>query len=149
MASQRPPCHKMGLQEPVAAMYYFLRSARFSLGLVFGAYVAACSASGAGNPGLGPTGESGSGNPAGGTSGTSAGGTAGTDIVVDPGDQAKPPNCGDGNLTSDEACDDGNKNSGDGCREDCLQVEPGYSCVKPGELCRQIARCGDGVVAFS
>jgi fibro-slime domain-containing protein len=52
-------------------------------------------------------------------------------------------------LTSDEACDDGNKNSGDGCNELCLQVEPGFSCANPGQACREIARCGDGIVAAS
>lgn len=60
-----------------------------------------------------------------------------------------PPNCGNGELTDDEACDDGNKVSGDGCSETCLQVERGFSCASPGKACREIARCGDGVVASS
>lgn len=60
-----------------------------------------------------------------------------------------PPNCGNGELTDDEACDDGNKSSGDGCSETCLQVESGFSCASPGKPCREIARCGDGVVASS
>jgi fibro-slime domain-containing protein len=60
-----------------------------------------------------------------------------------------PPNCGNGELTDDEACDDGNKTSGDGCSETCLQVESGFSCASPGKQCREIARCGDGVVASS
>jgi fibro-slime domain-containing protein len=52
-------------------------------------------------------------------------------------------------LTSDEACDDGNSQSGDGCSATCLQVERGYSCATPGKMCREIARCGDGLVAAS
>ena len=60
-----------------------------------------------------------------------------------------PPNCGNGELTDDEACDDGNKSSGDGCNETCLQVESGFSCASPGKACREIARCGDGFVASS
>jgi fibro-slime domain-containing protein len=52
-------------------------------------------------------------------------------------------------LTSDEACDDGNRVSGDGCTANCLAVERGYSCNPPGAACRQIARCGDGLVAGS
>ncbi len=66
------------------------------------------------------------------------------------GDSAKaPPDCGNGELTDDEACDDGNKVSGDGCSATCLQVESGFSCASPGKPCREIARCGDGVVASS
>jgi fibro-slime domain-containing protein len=65
------------------------------------------------------------------------------------GSDAPPgPNCGNGQLTSDEACDDGNTVSGDGCANNCLSVEPGWSCVKPGELCHPVARCGDGLVVF-
>ena len=65
------------------------------------------------------------------------------------GSDAPPgPNCGNGQLTSDEACDDGNTVSGDGCANNCLSVEPGYSCVNPGQLCRPVARCGDGLVVF-
>jgi fibro-slime domain-containing protein len=60
-----------------------------------------------------------------------------------------PQNCGNGELTDDEACDDGNKASGDGCSETCLEVERGFSCASPGKACREIARCGDGVVAVS
>jgi fibro-slime domain-containing protein len=65
------------------------------------------------------------------------------------GSDAPPgPNCGNSELTSDEACDDGNTLSGDGCANNCLSVEPGWSCVDPGEACRPIARCGDGLVVF-
>jgi fibro-slime domain-containing protein len=65
------------------------------------------------------------------------------------GSDAPPgPNCGNSELTSDEACDDGNTVSGDGCANNCLSVEPGYSCVKPGQPCRPVARCGDGLVVF-
>ncbi len=56
-----------------------------------------------------------------------------------------PPNCGNGELTRDEACDDGNTESGDGCLANCMQVEPGFSCVPPGAPCHRVARCGDGV----
>ena len=65
------------------------------------------------------------------------------------GSDAPPgPNCGNGELTKDEACDDGNTVAGDGCANNCLSVEPGFSCVTPGQLCRPIARCGDGLVVF-
>src|SRR5450759_2840297 len=65
------------------------------------------------------------------------------------GSDAPPgPNCGNGQLTSEEACDDGNTVSGDGCANNCLMVEPGYSCVTPGQPCRPVARCGDGLVVF-
>ncbi len=119
--------------------------------LVFGLLVGACSADGGGGTTDFTNGTPGSGNTGTGGGGPSigSGGTAGTGISVDPTEQSTPPGCGDGNLTSDEACDDGNTDSGDGCQANCLQVEPGYSCVKPGELCREIARCGDGVVAAS
>src|SRR5690606_5233721 len=56
-----------------------------------------------------------------------------------------PVGCGNGVLTPDEACDDGNEQSGDGCDAECLQVEPGFSCAVPGQACREIARCGDGL----
>jgi fibro-slime domain-containing protein len=65
------------------------------------------------------------------------------------GSDAPPgPNCGNGQLTSDEACDDGNNIDGDGCANNCLSVESGWSCVKPGEPCRPVARCGDGLAVF-
>jgi fibro-slime domain-containing protein len=57
-----------------------------------------------------------------------------------------PPNCGDGLLGNDEICDDGNTVGGDGCASDCLEVEPGYSCIPAGRPCHLVARCGDGVV---
>jgi fibro-slime domain-containing protein len=79
------------------------------------------------------------------------GGTGGSTPIDpnDPTNQPTPAGCGDGTLTPDEACDDGNKISGDGCRENCLQLDPGFSCANPGEPCREIARCGDGLVAAS
>jgi fibro-slime domain-containing protein len=65
------------------------------------------------------------------------------------GSDAPPgPNCGNGELTKDEACDDGNTVSGDGCANNCLAVEPGFSCVTPGKPCHAVARCGDGLVVF-
>jgi len=76
----------------------------------------------------------------------------GTGPMLDPpggGDVPAAPNCGNGELTEDEACDDGNKVSGDGCSATCLEVERGFSCASPGKACREIARCGDGIVAAS
>jgi fibro-slime domain-containing protein len=76
-------------------------------------------------------------------------------IVDDPGTilggggGTPAPGCGNGELTDDEACDDGNVEGGDGCAATCLSVDPGFSCVVPGEPCRAIAVCGDGVVADS
>jgi fibro-slime domain-containing protein len=65
------------------------------------------------------------------------------------GSDAPPgPNCGNGELTQDEACDDGNNVDGDGCAANCLSVDPGWSCVVPGKPCRPVARCGDGLVVF-
>jgi fibro-slime domain-containing protein len=120
-------------------------------GLVFGLLVAACSAAGTSVPEGGPSG-AGSGNT--GATGSGGrppitGGNAGTGIDVIPPQEQQPPNCGNADLTPDEACDDGNKLSGDGCNEFCLQVEPGFSCANPGQPCREIARCGDGIVAAS
>ncbi|MEM7158647.1 MAG: DUF4215 domain-containing protein [Myxococcota bacterium] len=57
-------------------------------------------------------------------------------------------NCGNGQLTSDEACDDGNTEDGDGCSADCQSVSPGYSCNPPGEPCHLVAICGDGLVTL-
>jgi fibro-slime domain-containing protein len=59
-----------------------------------------------------------------------------------------PPNCGNGELTKDEACDDGNTTPGDGCAGNCLRVEPGYSCIPAGQPCHRVARCGDGVAVL-
>jgi fibro-slime domain-containing protein len=58
-----------------------------------------------------------------------------------------PSNCGDGKLTEDEACDDGNLIGGDGCADNCLGVEPGYSCSPAGSACHVVALCGDGLVS--
>jgi fibro-slime domain-containing protein len=90
-------------------------------------------------------------NQTGGTgSGGDGAGLAGdTSIDVDGGGGGAPPKpaaCGNGDLTKDEACDDGNQEDGDGCAADCLRVEPGYSCARPGHPCIPIARCGDGFV---
>jgi len=81
-----------------------------------------------------------------GPAGPTPGGGGG--VVVNPGVNM-PPNCGNGQLTPDEACDDGNKTPGDGCNESCSDVQPGFICRVPGQPCRQIARCGDGVRAFT
>lgn len=47
-----------------------------------------------------------------------------------------PPNCGDGNLDSDEECDDGGLQPGDGCDDRC-DAEPfcGDGSVDSGEQC--------------
>ncbi len=130
-------------------------SARASSLLFFGSLVLACSAGGAniGDDGVG-SGGTGSGDN-GATGGTGliigSGGAGGTPVLTGgaSGSGPTPPNCGDGNLTPDEACDDGNLVSGDGCAENCLTVDRGFSCAAPGKPCREIARCGDGIVAAS
>jgi fibro-slime domain-containing protein len=76
------------------------------------------------------------------------GGQAGSLNIVDPSMQPAPAGCGDGALTPDEACDDGNQVNADGCLANCLGVDAGFTCPKPGEACRPFARCGDGVLAF-
>ncbi len=91
-----------------------------------------------------------------GSGGSAGSGSGGSGIVpeggIDPCDggdcTTAPPGCADGVLADDEACDDGNKEGSDGCSSDCLVVEPGYSCVTPGELCQPIAKCGDGVLSY-
>ncbi|MCA9523110.1 MAG: DUF642 domain-containing protein [Myxococcales bacterium] len=45
--------------------------------------------------------------------------------------------CGNGVLEPSEQCDDGNDVAGDGCSESC-EVELGYFCPIPGELCRKV-----------
>lgn len=122
-------------------------------GLLFGLFVAACSADGSGprsNVSDGGSGNSGPGEP-GAPGGPNTGSSGKIDLNVNdkPPMQAPPPGCGDGTLTSDEACDDGNKDSGDGCSSSCLIVERGFSCPNAGKPCREIARCGDGLVAVS
>jgi fibro-slime domain-containing protein len=57
--------------------------------------------------------------------------------------------CGDGVITGNEVCDDGNTVSGDGCAEDCMSVEPGYTCLTPGQSCvigTGKAVCGNGTL---
>jgi cysteine-rich repeat protein len=51
-----------------------------------------------------------------------------------------PPN---GTFYS-EQCDDGNTSSGDGCSSAC-EIETGYICSTPDQLCRK-GTCGDGFV---
>jgi fibro-slime domain-containing protein len=132
--------------------HHHRRTHRLLSGLLFGLLVGACSAEDASAPRRGSSaGGSGNSNPTqGGGPSTGSGGK--TDSVIGVGstpDAVTPPNCGDGELTSDEACDDGNTQSGDGCSATCLQVERGFSCASPGKPCREIARCGDGIVAAS
>jgi fibro-slime domain-containing protein len=76
------------------------------------------------------------------------GGKAGGLTIENPSMLPAPPNCGNGELTEDEACDDGNTTDGDGCFGNCLGVDAGFTCSTPGQACRPFARCGDGVVAF-
>ncbi|HWA71052.1 MAG TPA: DUF4215 domain-containing protein [Polyangiaceae bacterium] len=122
---------------------------RAVLGLLFGLLVVACGADNSAEPRRpsGSSGATGSGTTTGGASSTGSGG--GTGVMVPTIKPTVPAGCGNGELTPDEACDDGNRQSGDGCREDCLQVDPGFSCASPGKACREIARCGDGFVAAS
>lgn len=120
---------------------------RIVSGLLLVWVAGACSASGGAPPGQGSSGGSPGANAQGGGPILSSGngpilGTGGDPVQA-------APNCGNGELTDDEACDDGNRSSGDGCSETCLQVERGFSCASPGKACREIARCGDGVVASS
>jgi fibro-slime domain-containing protein len=118
---------------------------RSVLGLILGLLASACSAGGGDDPrGRGNSGGTTSGQGGGLNLSGGKGPVIGTDEPV-----RVPPDCGNGELTDDEACDDGNKVSGDGCAETCLQVESGFSCASPGKECREIARCGDGVVASS
>ncbi len=59
---------------------------------------------------------------------------------------ASGPACGDGELNQEsEACDDGNSIPGDGCTGICT-IEPNHECVTPGQLCKSILRCGNGVI---
>ncbi|HET7544769.1 MAG TPA: DUF4215 domain-containing protein [Polyangiaceae bacterium] len=122
-------------------------------GLLFGLFLAACSAPESAPPPFRTPGSSGgAGNsdtpgPFGPGDGTS--GNPGLGIDDKPPEMPPPPGCGDGMLTSDEACDDGNNTSGDGCNSACLVLERGFSCPNPGQPCKAIARCGDGIVAVS
>jgi fibro-slime domain-containing protein len=53
--------------------------------------------------------------------------------------------CGDSVVAGSETCDDGGPDqvSGDGCSATC-ELEPGFSCARPGADCRPT--CGDGLV---
>jgi fibro-slime domain-containing protein len=51
--------------------------------------------------------------------------------------------CGDGVIQPGEQCDDGNTASGDGCSASC-QIETGFVCPTPGQLCTSTIKCGDG-----
>ncbi len=53
-----------------------------------------------------------------------------------------PQTCGDRERDPLEACDDGNSKGGDGCSADCMMIEPGYRCPRPGADCVRIV-CGD------
>lgn len=60
-------------------------------------------------------------------------------------DAEPEPACGDGYLNPGEVCDDGNVDSGDGCSANC-DVENGYACPVPGEICVSTVECGDGKI---
>ena len=127
-----------------------------SLVIAAGVVFACSSTAPSGREGTGSGGTSSVGGPSSGANGqalTTAGiqvNTTGSnpDCMGDACEQA-PPNCGNAELTSDEACDDGNTVSGDGCSANCLQVEEGYSCNPPGQPCRLLAICGDSIRAPS
>jgi fibro-slime domain-containing protein len=51
--------------------------------------------------------------------------------------------CGDSVVAGTETCDDGNRDAGDGCSDAC-ELEPGFTCPRPGAACRPL--CGDGMV---
>jgi cysteine-rich repeat protein len=60
--------------------------------------------------------------------------------------------CGDGvidqenNAGDQEICDDANRTPGDGCSANCTELEPGFDCQTPGELCIKLQEdCADGV----
>ena len=53
--------------------------------------------------------------------------------------------CGNGTLGPGEGCDDGNTVSGDGCSSTCVP-EAGWTCPTPGQACKRIEFCGDGVL---
>jgi fibro-slime domain-containing protein len=127
-----------------SASRVFVLTCALSSGLVF-----SCSASGGSADG--GEGNRGSGAASSGGSGGSlmlGGGKGGSLMIDDPSTLPAPQGCGNGALTEDEACDDGNHADGDGCFANCLGVDAGFTCPKPGEACRPFARCGDAVLAF-
>jgi fibro-slime domain-containing protein len=78
-----------------------------------------------------------------------AGGRAAIDACA--GDRCLPTSvCSDGKITGGEQCDDGNGIPGDGCSGIC-QIEPGYTCPTPGQLCEYTVHmvCGDGQITGS
>jgi fibro-slime domain-containing protein len=58
---------------------------------------------------------------------------------------AMGPLCGDGIIEISETCDDGNTVGGDGCSSTC-QIEPRYTCPRPGKPCVHDVVCGDGML---
>ena len=78
-------------------------------------------------------------------------GNATDDGTINTGDLSNNPpgpNCGNSVLNPGEACDDGNNEAGDGCHNNCLLLDPGFTCPVPGAACFPYARCGDGIVSF-
>ena len=129
---------------------------RSRITLVFAALVAlSCG----GNPEVNNSNTGGAG-ALGGSGGLSGSGGSGGGIVVDSGSDASggadgcsdcdaAPVCGDGVIEAPELCDDGNAMPGDGCSGVCA-IEPGYSCLTPGQPCVPVAAvCGDGLISGS
>ncbi len=59
--------------------------------------------------------------------------------------KARQNACGDAILGAGEQCDDGNVVSNDGCTNTCL-AEAGYTCPTPGQACKRVSFCGDGIL---
>ncbi|HKO90190.1 MAG TPA: DUF4215 domain-containing protein, partial [Polyangiaceae bacterium] len=55
--------------------------------------------------------------------------------------------CGDSIVQTGEACDDGNSAGGDGCSATCAEIENGFACPVPGQLCSSTVECGDGLIS--
>jgi fibro-slime domain-containing protein len=93
-------------------------------------------------------------NPAGQDGGANRGGNGGgliggTDALPPPvdGTTINTSKCGNGMLdtANGEQCDDGNTTGADGCSRIC-QIAAGWECPTPGQPCRLIAKCGDGML---
>ena len=59
--------------------------------------------------------------------------------------EASPAICGNGVIEPGETCDDGNTSDGDGCSSTC-QIEQGWACPTPGQLCMKLQICGNGKI---
>ncbi len=54
--------------------------------------------------------------------------------------------CGNGEREPGEFCDDGGEEDGDGCSANCLEQDPDFVCLTPGEPCERVVTCGNGVL---